>query len=179
MKEFEYCTQTSLTRRYGESVYPNFDGVTYFHAWLTSRRLGVNPTIGYSKRYIGLNQCQSGKAFENLPKDTYMAWHSNAKGHLENDRNLYLGSIIGARNREFGVVRLKELFLRNCRASRDAPNFSAADEKNVPYTGKVSGLKKQLAKKVRDGIEYFCICCSNKGYDGYKEEIRDAEGKVI
>ena len=40
-------------------------------------------------------------------------------------------------------------------------------------------MKKQLAKKVRDGIEYFCICCSNKEYERYKEEIRDEEGNVI
>ena len=73
MKEFEYCTQASLTEKYGEGVFPGFDGVTYFHAWLTSRRLSMSPTIGYSKKHKWANQCQSGKAFENLPQDTYMA----------------------------------------------------------------------------------------------------------
>ena len=178
-KEFEYCTQASLDEKFGQGKYQNFHRFSFLQAWLTSCRLGVSTNLGYSQKHVWGNQCPKGRAFSNLPRDTYKAQHASAKGHLSNDRELYLGSIIGARNREFGVVRLKGLFLDNCRASREAPIFSAVDEKNIPYTGKISGLKKQLAKKVRDGMEYFCICCSNKGYEGQKEEVKDKDNKVI
>ena len=51
MKQFEYCTQASLDADYGAGVYPDFDGITYLYAWLTSCRLGIGANLGYSTSY--------------------------------------------------------------------------------------------------------------------------------
>ena len=51
MKQFEYCTQASLSEKYDQGAYQNFHGITYLHVWLTSCRLHVNPKLGYSKKH--------------------------------------------------------------------------------------------------------------------------------
>lgn len=61
--------------------------------------------------------------------------------------------------------------LRNARAAREPPPFFAIDEQNVPYWGNRSGAKKRLPKKTLEGLEYFTIATSNKGYAGYTEEV--------
>ena len=73
MKEFEYCTQASLDEDYGQNEYPDFHGITYLHAWLTSCRMRIGPNLGYSSTHIWANQCREGQAFEFLPQDTYKA----------------------------------------------------------------------------------------------------------
>ena len=147
MDEFEYCSNVSLSADFGEGVYPRFDGTAYLFAWCASRRLRMNSDLGYTNSFKWANQTRDGQAFSKLPQDVYKAWHINVRGYLPADRELYLGSLIGARDREFGVSRLKKRFLQNCRNAREAPVFSTGDEKNIPYTGRLSGLKKQLAKR--------------------------------
>ena len=51
MKQFEYCTQASLDEKYDRGECPNFHGITYLHAWLTSCRLRVYPDLGYSEKH--------------------------------------------------------------------------------------------------------------------------------
>ena len=74
--------------------------------------------------------------------------------------------------------------LKNCRQAREPPLKVSADENLVYYTGSQSGLKKRMPKKTGEGIEYYTQATSNKGYEGYKDEIRDdpidgKEGNII
>ena len=63
--------------------------------------------------------------------------------------------------------------LENTRKSREPPLFVVCDEQINPYYGSKSGLKKKKPKKRGVGIEYTALATSNKGYEGYKEEVRD------
>ena len=75
--------------------------------------------------------------------------------------------------------------LHNARAAREAPISFVVDEQNLPYWGNRSGAKKRLPKKTLEGLEYFTIATSNKGYEGYADEVRSPPseeyplGKVI
>ena len=84
-----------------------------------------------------------------------------------------MNSLTGAKNREFGVVRIKHQMLYNSKIVREAPSFYVIDEQIVPYTGYKSGLKKRLPKKTSEGFEYFAIATSNKEYEGYQSEVRE------
>ena len=84
-----------------------------------------------------------------------------------------MGSLIGARNREYGVCRLKAKMLENSRNARESPTKLAIDEQLVHYTGSKSGLKKRMPKKTVEGIEYYTIATSNKDYYGYQAELRE------
>ena len=84
-----------------------------------------------------------------------------------------MGSLLGARNREFGVCRLKTKMLQNSRSAREPPLKVVIDEQLVHYTGSKSGLKKRMPKKTGEGIEYYTIATSNKDYFGYKSESRE------
>ena len=101
------------------------------------------------------------------------------------DRELYLGSLTGARNRELAVCRIKPQMLLNCRNARESPKYFVCDEQLAPYFGKMSGAKKRMPKKKIEGLEYFTLATSNKGYDGYREEIRaepqgeEIEGEIL
>ena len=101
------------------------------------------------------------------------------------DRDFFLGSLIGARDREFAVCRLKPELLKNLREAREPPLYFVCDEQIAPSTFKMSGLKKRLQKKKSEGIEYFSIATANKGYEGQKDEVRaetlegEAEGKIL
>ena len=107
------------------------------------------------------------------------------KGHLPLDRQYFLGSLIGARNREYSVCRIKEYMLRNARRAREEPPISSVDEQIARCRSKLSGAKKRLPKKNSEGLEYYTIATSNKLYEGFKDEIRedskegDPEGKII
>ena len=107
------------------------------------------------------------------------------RGYFPIDREFFLGSLLGARNREFGVMRLKPIFLRNSRRSREPPTKAAVDETLTFYSGNKSGLKKTMPKRTHTGIEYFSVATSNKEYEGYKGELREPrkegerEGKLI
>ena len=96
-----------------------------------------------------------------------------------------MGSLTGARNREYGICRLKPKFLENVRSSRESPLYFACDEQINPYTGSKSGLKKRVPKKTSGGIEYITIATSNKGYENYHEEVRaepigeEIRGKIV
>ena len=94
------------------------------------------------------------------------------RGYLPLDREFFLGSLIGARDREFGVGRLKPIFLKNSRSARDPPARFAIDEQIAMYFGSKSGLKKRMPKKTGEGIEYFTVATSNKYYEGYQGETR-------
>ena len=53
-----------------------------------------------------------------------------------------------------------------------------------PIMASNRGQKKRLPKKISVGLEYFTVATSNKGYEGYREEIRappadGVEGKII
>ena len=106
------------------------------------------------------------------------------KGYLPQDRELFKGSLVGARDREFGVSRLKTKMLENCKLAREPPVKVSADENLVYYTGFRSGLKKRMPKKTGEGILYYTLATSNKGYQGYQEEVREEtkdgdEAKII
>ena len=96
-----------------------------------------------------------------------------------------MGSLLGARDREYGVSRLKPVLLENVLHCRDPQLYIACDEQINPYTGAKSGLKKRLPKKTSEGIEYITIATSNKGYENYRGEERaesqegEIRGKII
>ena len=75
--------------------------------------------------------------------------------------------------------------LLNCRNARESPKHFVCDEQLAPYFGKMSGAKKRMPKKKIEGLEYFTLATSNKGYDGYREEIRaepqgeEIEGEIL
>ena len=103
---------------------------------------------------------------------------------MPQDRELFKGSLVGARDREFGVCRLKPKMLENSKFAREPPVKISADENLVYYTGFRSGLKKRMPKKTGEGILYSTLATSNKGYQGYQEEIREEtkdgeEGKIV
>ena len=62
--------------------------------------------------------------------------------------------------------------LANARKAREPPLFFTVDEQNAPYQGLRSGAKKRLAKKTLEGLEYHTIATSNKGYEGWNDEVR-------
>ena len=83
-----------------------------------------------------------------------------------------MGSLLGARDREYAVCRLKQKMLENARNSREPPVFLACDEQTLSYFGHKSGAKKRLPKKTIEGLEYYALATSNKGYEGWKHEVR-------
>ena len=83
-----------------------------------------------------------------------------------------MGSILGARDREYGVCRLKTKLLENSRNAREAPLTFVCDEQINPYTGHISGAKKRLPKKTCEGLEYYTLATTNKDYEGYSKAIR-------
>ena len=85
-------------------------------------------------------------------------------------------SLLAARDREYSVCRIKPKLLENIRNSREAPTFFLCDELNVPYTGHMSGAKKSLQKKTAEGLEYVCLCATNKDYEVYRPEVIEPPG---
>ena len=75
--------------------------------------------------------------------------------------------------------------LENARNSREPPVFLACDEQTLSYFGHKSGAKKRLPKKTMEGLEYYALATSNKGYEGWKHEVRappeegKGEGRLI
>ena len=108
----------------------------------------------------------AGKCFGYLTQDVYEVWKANIRGYLPMDRKFLLGSLIGARDRETAVCRLKTKLLSNLREAREPPLFYVCDEQIAPSTSKLSGLKKRLPKKKSEGIEYYSLATSNKDYEG-------------
>ena len=143
---------------------PPFDTVAFFAAQFSSRRFGLSSQDGYRKDLISLNQTSEGKTFAKLPQDIYEGWHSSIRAYLPVDRENFQQSLLGARDREYAVCRIKPKLLQNIRDSRESPSTFVCDELNVPYTGHLSGCKKRLQKKTREGLEYICLCTTNKGY---------------
>ena len=114
-----------------------------------------------------------GHAFSKLPQDVYEGWHASLRGYLPMDRQNFQESLLGARDREYAVCRLKPKLLRNMRASREAPSTFVCDEQIDPYYGQMSGAKKRLQKKTCEGLEYYTLASTNKDYANYKKEIRE------
>ena len=171
-KEFKYCTDVALQEAYDPKV--QLLSVTAFlGAWFTKCRLSLGIKTCYSKVLPQLSQTSSGQAFGKIPRKVWEQWRTCVRGYLPIDRELFLGSLLGARNREFGVCRLKSKVLQNSRSAREPPLKIAIDEQLVHYTGSKSGLKKRMPKKTGEGIEYYTIATSNKDYFGYKSEIRE------
>ena len=71
MKEFEYCTNKVLLNDFGKWNYTKFDGIVYFAAWFSSRRLGHNSKRAYRLDLRWANMTVAGKAFGKLPQDLY------------------------------------------------------------------------------------------------------------
>ena len=88
---------------------------------------------------------------------------------------------MAARDRQYAACWLKPKFFENCLHAREPPTRFACDEEVVPYTGYRSGAKKQLSKKTREGLEFFTLATSYKGYDRYYGEVRAPaeEGEVL
>ena len=68
---------------------------------------------GYRKDITKLNFTHKGSAFSKLPKDIYQAWHAVIRGYLPIDREIFLWSLLAARDRELAVCRLKPKLLLN------------------------------------------------------------------
>ena len=178
-KEFKYCTDVALRQRYG----PNFTPLSvsaFLGAWFVKCRLGLSVKTMYRKDYPHLNQTSSGQAFGKIPKHLWNHWRPCVRGYLPCDRELFFGSLIAARDREYGVCRLKSKMLENSKNAREPPTKIAIDEQLVHYTGCKSGLKKRMPKKTGEGIEYYTIATSNKDYFGYQGELRapSSDGKI-
>ena len=105
--------------------------------------------------------------------------------YLPMDRENFQSSLVGARDREYAVCRLKPRLLKNMRESREAPSTFVCDEQIDSYYGHLSGAKKRLPKKTCEGLEYFTLACTNKSYEGYRTEKRlpakenEAKGELI
>ena len=74
--------------------------------------------------------------------------------------------------------------LANIMQSGEPASYICVDEQILPYRGFKSGANKRLPKKISVGLEYFTVASSNKGYKGYRVEIRAPpadgfEGKII
>ena len=185
MKELEYCTNVALENTYGEGNYVKFDGIAFFAAQFTARRLGLSVDRGYRNDLPWANQTRQGGAVGKLPRKIYRIWHSHVRGYLPIDREFFQGSLIAARDREYAVCRLKPKFLKNSQDSREPPLFVVCDEQIDPYSGHKSGLKKRKPKKRGVGLEYHALACSNKEYEGFKDEIRakpvdgEEEGRIV
>ena len=185
IERLEYCTNVWLEKTYGEGAVPVFDAISFFGAHFAIRRLRISTISGYSNDPPWLRQTEPGKAFSKIPKHIFLKWRACVRGHLPLDRQYFLGSLLGARNREYGVCRIKEYMLRNARSAREEPSISSVDEQIARCRSKLSGAKKRLPKKNSEGLEYYTIATSNKLYKGYKDEIReeskegDVQGKVI
>ena len=164
--ELEYCTNKQLSDKYGEGGFTKFNALDFFAAWFSARRLNLNSKLGYRKDLPWANHTRPGHSFGNLPQDLYEIWKTNLRGYLPMERDYFLGSLIGARDREFAVCRLKPKLLKNLREAREPPLYFVCDEQIAPSTSKMSGLKKRLPKKKSEGIEYFSIATANKGYEG-------------
>ena len=180
IEELEYCCNVAIQEKYEEGVVPEFDAIAFFAAWFASRNFRVGSKDGYRKDLKQKNLTRYGQAFSKLPQDTYEAWHSTFRGCLPLDREYFMGSILGARDREYGVCRLKTKLLENSRNAREAPLTFVCDEQINPYTGHISGAKKRLPKKTCEGLEYYTLATTNKDYEGYSQAIRAPlkEGEV-
>ena len=184
-KELEYCCNRAMEEALGADNFVPFDAAAFFAAWFTSRRLGIGHKLGYRKDLVWANQTDPGRAFGKIPRQIYQVWHRYLCGNLPIDRELFLGCLTGARDREFAVCRLKSKMLKNCRDAREPPVFFVCDEQLCPYFGHTSGLKKRLPKKKIEGIEYFSLAVSNKHYEGYRFEERaepedgELKGKIV
>ena len=143
----EYCTNKALEEAFGEGNYFKFDTIAFFAAKFTSRRLRLSAKRGYKRNLPYANQTGKGQAFIKLPREVYQQWHRHVCGFLPIDRELWNGSLIGARDREYAVCRLKPAFLRNSRAAREPPLIFVCDEQLNPYFGNRSGAKKRKPKK--------------------------------
>ena len=100
--------------------------------------------FGYRLPYA--NQTGEGQAFGKLPREIYKQLHRYACGYLPIDREFWNGSLIGARDREYPVCRLKPKFLQYSRTAREPPPMFVCDEQLNPYFGNRSGAKKRLPK---------------------------------
>ena len=149
--EFEYCTQVALKLKYDEDKFTNFNTTAFFAAQFTSRRMILTSQVAYRKDMPWAHQVHPGQAFAKITQNIYEAWHANIKGYLPIDRDMWSGSLVGARNREYAVCRLKPKFLQNIHDSREPPIYICCDEQVLPYHGFKSGAKKRLPKKISVG----------------------------
>ena len=88
-----------------------------------------------------------GHAFTELPQDVYEGWHASLRGYLPMDCQNFQESLLGARDREYAVCRLKPKLLRNMRASREAPNTFVCDEQIELYYEQMSGERNDCKIK--------------------------------
>ena len=172
-EEFEFCTNVAISDGWEEGVLPQFDSVAFFAAYFSSRNFRLSSKDGYRKEPRWLNHTFDGQSFSKLPQDIYEGWHAALRGYLPMDRSNFQESLLAARDREYAVCRIKPKLLENIRNSREAPTIFVCDELNVPYTGHMSGAKKRLQKKTAEGLEYVCLCTTNKDYEGYRPEVRE------
>ena len=118
-----------------------------------------------------MKQDAEHQCFSKAPKNLYQLWHSRICGYLPIDKELFNGSLLGARDREYGVCRLKPKMLENSRRSREPPKTFVPDEQINPYHGMLSGAKKRAAKKTGVGLQFYTLATSNKGYAGFQEAV--------
>ena len=148
MKHFEYCTQVSINEEFHDRNVRDFDRIAFLAALFACRRLHLSLEEGYNRELIWINQTGPGEALSKITFADFSAWNKCIKGNLPIDRELFMSSLTGARNREFGVGRIKHEMLHNSKIAREAPSIYVIDEQIVPYTGYQSGLKKRLPKKL-------------------------------
>ena len=151
----EYCTNKQLSEKYGEGRFTKFNALDFFAAWFSARRLNLNSKLGYRKDLPWANHTRPGHCFGNLPQDLYEIWKTNLRGYLPMDRDFFLGSLIGARNREFAVCRLKPKLLKNLREAREPPLYFVCDEQIAPSTSKCQDRKHVCKRKKVKGSSTF------------------------
>ena len=137
------------------------------------RRLRVTSKKGVYKGLKWLRQDGPEQAMNKLPRDIYAKWHSRICGYLPIDKEFFNGSLLGARDREYGVCRLKHKMLDNSRHSREPPLKFVPDEQIDPYHGFLSGAKKRAAKKTGVDLQFYTLATTNKDYEGYQKEVRE------
>ena len=142
---------------FGHGKFVPFDAEAFYAAWFAARRFGVGSKLAHRRDIPYADLRDKGKASGKLPQDVYERWHRYHCGYLPVDRELLKGSLIGARDREYAVCRLKYKFLKNSRAAREPPRYFVCDEQLSPYFGHMSGLKKRMPKKKLEGIEYWSL----------------------
>ena len=130
--------------------------------------MNLDPQLAYRNDVPWANQNYPDQAFAKIPQDIYEAWHASAIGYLPIDRDMWSGSLLGARYREYAVCHLKPKLLQNIDDLREPLVYICCDEQVLPYHGFKSGASKRVPKKISVGLEYFTIATSNKGYKRYK-----------
>ena len=111
-EKFEYCTNVALEKAYGDNLIEKFNAIAYFGALFALRRLRLSVQAAFQTEIPYENQTGPNRAFGKIPRRVWKQWSSCVRGFLPEDRELFKNSLVGARDREFGVCRLITFMLK-------------------------------------------------------------------